>query len=296
MFDAIAPRYDLVNRIMTFRMDVRWRRRTVESLQLAAGRDRGRPGLRHRRPLPRARRRGGLEPIGVDLSFGMLAAARTEAPLVHGDALRLPFPDGRGGRRHLRVRPAQLRQPAAVLRRAGAGRAARGADRAARGGGAAQPDPPLGPRRLLRQGRAARGRAALGPRRLPLPAPVRRLPARARTRCSTSCGPPASWTSNAGCCRSASRSSITARRAGARDVTELVARTRRVDQDLDLLELAGRRRRAARTSPGGAGGARGGRARTGVQRRRRARRHGGRRRGRRARHGPGGLRRPPVPA
>ena len=29
MFDTIAPRYDLVNRIMTFRLDVRWRRRTV---------------------------------------------------------------------------------------------------------------------------------------------------------------------------------------------------------------------------------------------------------------------------
>ena len=36
----------------------------------------------------------GLRPIGVDLSFGMLAAARTDAPLVHGDALRLPVPDG----------------------------------------------------------------------------------------------------------------------------------------------------------------------------------------------------------
>src|SRR5690606_12625975 len=30
---------------------------------------------------------------GVDLSFGMLAAARTDAPLLQGDALRLPFPD-----------------------------------------------------------------------------------------------------------------------------------------------------------------------------------------------------------
>src|SRR3546814_3646051 len=37
MFDAIAPRYDLVNRIMTFRMDVGWRRRTVRDLQLPAG-------------------------------------------------------------------------------------------------------------------------------------------------------------------------------------------------------------------------------------------------------------------
>jgi demethylmenaquinone methyltransferase/2-methoxy-6-polyprenyl-1,4-benzoquinol methylase len=93
MFDAIAPRYDLVNRIMTFRMDVGWRRRTVESLALPSGSsvldlacgtgDLCRElAARH------------LRPIGVDLSFGMLAAARTEAPLVHGDALRLPFPDG----------------------------------------------------------------------------------------------------------------------------------------------------------------------------------------------------------
>jgi demethylmenaquinone methyltransferase / 2-methoxy-6-polyprenyl-1,4-benzoquinol methylase len=36
----------------------------------------------------------GLVPVGVDLSFGMLAAARTDAPLVQGDALRLPLPDG----------------------------------------------------------------------------------------------------------------------------------------------------------------------------------------------------------
>src|SRR5919106_1671680 len=37
MFDAIAPRYDLVNRVMTLRMDVRWRRRAVHSLALQAG-------------------------------------------------------------------------------------------------------------------------------------------------------------------------------------------------------------------------------------------------------------------
>ena len=94
MFDAIAPRYDLVNRIMTFRMDVRWRRRTVRSLGLPAGStvvdlacgtgDLCRELTAHH-----------LAPVGVDLSFGMLAAARTTAPLVHGDALRLPLPDGR---------------------------------------------------------------------------------------------------------------------------------------------------------------------------------------------------------
>ena len=36
MFDAIAPRYDLVNRIMTFRLDVAWRRRAIRELDLGA--------------------------------------------------------------------------------------------------------------------------------------------------------------------------------------------------------------------------------------------------------------------
>jgi demethylmenaquinone methyltransferase/2-methoxy-6-polyprenyl-1,4-benzoquinol methylase len=36
----------------------------------------------------------GLRPTGIDLSYGMLAAARTSAPLLQGDALRLPLPDG----------------------------------------------------------------------------------------------------------------------------------------------------------------------------------------------------------
>ena len=35
----------------------------------------------------------GLRPTGMDLSYGMLAAARTTAPLVEADALRLPVPD-----------------------------------------------------------------------------------------------------------------------------------------------------------------------------------------------------------
>ena len=35
MFDQIAPRYDFVNRLMTFRMDVGWRRRAVRALHLS---------------------------------------------------------------------------------------------------------------------------------------------------------------------------------------------------------------------------------------------------------------------
>ncbi|MHB1785332.1 MAG: class I SAM-dependent methyltransferase, partial [Acidimicrobiales bacterium] len=32
MFDSIAPRYDLVNRIITFGLDTGWRKRTVAAL------------------------------------------------------------------------------------------------------------------------------------------------------------------------------------------------------------------------------------------------------------------------
>lgn len=91
MFDAIAPRYELVNRVMTFGMDAGWRRRTVAALglppgslvvDLAAGTG----------DLCRTLDAAGHRPVGVDLSFGMLAAARTAAPLVQADALRLPLP------------------------------------------------------------------------------------------------------------------------------------------------------------------------------------------------------------
>ncbi|MFM2046212.1 MAG: hypothetical protein RL383_289 [Actinomycetota bacterium] len=93
MFDAIAPRYDLVNRIMTFRLDVRWRRRAVRDLALPAGST----------VLDLAAgtgdlcvdlRRAGLVPVSMDLSFGMLANDRSGAPRAQADILELPVPDG----------------------------------------------------------------------------------------------------------------------------------------------------------------------------------------------------------
>ena len=93
MFDAIAPRYDLVNRVMTFRMDVGWRRKTLEELALPHGAtvlDLACGTGDFCRGLTEA----GMHPVGMDLSYGMLASARTTAPLVQGDALRLPVPDG----------------------------------------------------------------------------------------------------------------------------------------------------------------------------------------------------------
>lgn len=93
MFDAIAPRYDLVNRVMTFRMDVGWRRRTVRALELPRG-ARVADLACGTGDLCRELVVQGLRPFGFDLSFGMLASARTGAPLAQADILRLPVPDG----------------------------------------------------------------------------------------------------------------------------------------------------------------------------------------------------------
>ena len=92
MFDAIAPRYDLVNRIMTFRLDVRWRKRTVRSLALPP-RSRVLDLACGTGDLCRDLAREGHLPVGIDFSYGMLAAARTDAPLVQADALQLPLPN-----------------------------------------------------------------------------------------------------------------------------------------------------------------------------------------------------------
>jgi len=93
MFDAIAPRYDLVNRIMTFRMDVGWRRRTVRRLALAP-RSTVIDLACGTGDLCRELASQGIAPIGVDLSFGMLAAGTSSAPLVQADALTLPVGAG----------------------------------------------------------------------------------------------------------------------------------------------------------------------------------------------------------
>jgi demethylmenaquinone methyltransferase / 2-methoxy-6-polyprenyl-1,4-benzoquinol methylase len=109
MFDAIAPGYDVTNRVISLGLDVGWRRRTVRSLALPPG------GVVldlacGTGDLCRELARSELVAVGVDRSAGMLAAARTRVaggasgrpvstggarpPLVRGDGLALPFRAG----------------------------------------------------------------------------------------------------------------------------------------------------------------------------------------------------------
>ena len=94
LFDTIAGRYDLVNRVMTFGMDVGWRRRAVRELRLPGGAlvldlacGTG--------DLCNELRRSGYHAVGVDFSLEMLRNANVDgAGLVQADILRLPIADG----------------------------------------------------------------------------------------------------------------------------------------------------------------------------------------------------------
>ena len=93
MFDAIAPRYDLLNRLLTFGMDVGWRRRAVRSLGLPAG-SKVLDVACGTGDLCRELAASGYRPVGLDRSAGMLATARVRAPLMQGDGLLMPLPAG----------------------------------------------------------------------------------------------------------------------------------------------------------------------------------------------------------
>ena len=92
MFDAIAPRYNFVNRLMTFGLGNKWRKRTVNPLHLSPG----------SRVLDLASGTGdlcidlgkvGYIPLSIDISMGMLRADQSGAPRSQADIQRLPFPN-----------------------------------------------------------------------------------------------------------------------------------------------------------------------------------------------------------
>ncbi len=99
MFNRIAHRYDLMNRLMTVGQDVRWRREVIRRaelppagvlLDLGAGTgDLAREALRQNPD---------CLPVPADFTLGMMQAGRAHQGAIHldwnaADALHLPFPD-----------------------------------------------------------------------------------------------------------------------------------------------------------------------------------------------------------
>lgn len=95
MFDRIAPRYDLMNRVMTFGVDQTWRRCAIAALGLRSG-DRVLDLACGSGDLAAEATRRGARVMAVDFSSGMLRRARARrigCELVRGDALSLPLAD-----------------------------------------------------------------------------------------------------------------------------------------------------------------------------------------------------------
>jgi demethylmenaquinone methyltransferase/2-methoxy-6-polyprenyl-1,4-benzoquinol methylase len=102
MFDAIAPRYDLLNAVLSLGVDRGWRRQAVRAalakapgrvLDVATGTADLALALKTARPA--------AEVVGVDFAEAMLRVGRAKAArrglpveLLAGDGTALPYPDG----------------------------------------------------------------------------------------------------------------------------------------------------------------------------------------------------------
>jgi demethylmenaquinone methyltransferase / 2-methoxy-6-polyprenyl-1,4-benzoquinol methylase len=101
LFDAIAPRYDLINDLQSFGLHRHWKRRLVREAN-------GRPGERAldlccgTGDVAFALARRGLDTVGLDFSAPMLAVANqrladrfpdAHLKFLQGDAQQIPFPD-----------------------------------------------------------------------------------------------------------------------------------------------------------------------------------------------------------
>jgi demethylmenaquinone methyltransferase / 2-methoxy-6-polyprenyl-1,4-benzoquinol methylase len=109
MFDAIAPRYDLLNHLLSAGIDRRWRTRMIDSLNLT-GRETlidvctgtADVALEARRATADSRgtaaRVLGVDFAGATLTLGLQkirsAGQQQHIALVRGDAMRIPAPDG----------------------------------------------------------------------------------------------------------------------------------------------------------------------------------------------------------
>ena len=101
MFDAIAPRYDLLNRVLSAGIDRRWRERAIRSLHLT-GRETLLDVCTGTADVA-LQARGAARVVGVDFAGAMLSIGRRKVmaagegeriTLLRGDATRLPVSDG----------------------------------------------------------------------------------------------------------------------------------------------------------------------------------------------------------
>jgi demethylmenaquinone methyltransferase/2-methoxy-6-polyprenyl-1,4-benzoquinol methylase len=107
MFDAIAPRYDFLNHLLSAGIDRRWRARMIAALELTGGETLIDVCTGTADVALEARRRGASSAarvLGVDFAGAMLALGQRKVreagearsiALVRGDAMRLPTVDGR---------------------------------------------------------------------------------------------------------------------------------------------------------------------------------------------------------
>lgn len=131
MFDRVAPRYDLINTVLSGGIDGSWRRRAARethlrqggsAIDVACGSGKLTAEL-GRMALPKGR------VVGMDFSAQMLEIARREYPMlefVEGDALDIPFEDASFdastiafGLRNLSDPVRGLREMVRVLKRGG---------------------------------------------------------------------------------------------------------------------------------------------------------------------------------
>ena len=136
MFDAIAPRYDLLNRVLSAGIDRRWRARAIRSLQLTGGETLLDVCTGTADMALEARGTGAAARVlGVDFAAAMLAfgirkvsgaGESRRIALVRGDAMRLPVRDASAdaatvafGIRNVQRPEAACAEMARALRRGG---------------------------------------------------------------------------------------------------------------------------------------------------------------------------------
>jgi demethylmenaquinone methyltransferase/2-methoxy-6-polyprenyl-1,4-benzoquinol methylase len=138
MFDAIAPRYDFLNHVLSAGIDRYWRMQAIRSLRLT-GRERVLDvctGTADLAIAARTAKPGAARVVGVDFAGAMLGMGREKlkraglagtVTLVRGDATRIPAADASVdavtvafGIRNVDDTPAACREMCRVLKRGGA--------------------------------------------------------------------------------------------------------------------------------------------------------------------------------